>query len=80
MQSITALDFLLASAKNCKNDIIFGNLRTIIQEGKKETTTIHKILETNPSFDVKQRTTGKAQFFFSSFLLILPKFSFWEED
>ena len=80
MQSKTALDFLLASAKNCKNDTIFGNLRTIIQERKKETTTIHKILETNPSFYVKQRTTGKAQFFFTSFLLILPKFSFWEED
>ena len=29
-------------------------------------TTIHKILETNSSFDVKQRTTGKFNFFFSA--------------
>ena len=43
-------------------------------------TTIHKILETNSSFYVKQRTTGKVQFFFSSLLLILTKFSFCEED
>ena len=44
-------------------------------------TTIHKIFETNSSFHVKQCTTGKVQFlFFSSFLLVLTKFSFWEED
>ena len=44
-------------------------------------TTIHKILETNSSFCVKQGTTGKVQFlFFSSFLLILTKFSFWEKN
>ena len=43
-------------------------------------TTIHKIFETNSSFHVKQRTTGKVQFvFFSSFLLVLTKFLFWEE-
>ena len=43
--------------------------------------TIHKILETNSSFYVEQCITGKVQFlFFSSFLLILTKFSFWEED
>ena len=43
-------------------------------------TTIHKIFETNSSFHVKQRTTGKVQFlFFSSFLLVSTKFSFWEE-
>ena len=43
-------------------------------------TTIHKLFETNPSFHVKQRTTGKVQFlFFSSFLLMLTKFSIWEE-
>ena len=37
-----------------------------------EATTIHKILETNSSLYVKQRTTGKVQFlFFSSFLLIV---------
>ena len=46
-----------------------------------EATTIHKIFETNSSFHVKQRTTGKVQFlFFSRFLLVLTKFSFWEED
>ena len=43
-------------------------------------TTIYKIRETNSSFFVKQRTTGKVQFlFFSSFFLILTKFSFWEK-
>ena len=35
---------------------------------------IRKIFETNPSFTMKQRTTGKVQFrFLSSFLLILTK-------
>ena len=44
-------------------------------------TTIHKIFETNSSFHVKQGTTGKVQFLFlSSFLLVLTKFLFWEED
>ena len=45
------------------------------------TTAIYKILETNSSFYVKQRTTGKVQFlFFSSFMLILTKFSFSGEN
>ena len=44
-------------------------------------TTIQKILETNSSFYTTQRTTGKVEFlFFSSFKLILTKFSFWQED
>ena len=44
-------------------------------------TTIHRIFETNSSFHVKQRTTGKVQFlFFRSCFLVLAKFSFWEED
>ena len=44
-------------------------------------TTIYKIIETISSFHVKQRTTGKVQFlFFSSFLLVLTKLSFWGED
>ena len=44
-------------------------------------TTIHRIFKTNSSFHVKQGTTGKVQFlFFSSFLIVLTKFSFWEED
>ena len=47
----------------------------------KISTTILKILETNSSFYVKQRTTGKVQFcFFGSFFLVLTKCSFWEED
>ena len=42
---------------------------------------IHKIFETNYSFHVKQRATAKVQFlFFGRFLLVLTKFSFWEED
>ena len=44
-------------------------------------TTIRKIFETNSSFHMKQCTARKAQFlFFSSFLPVLTKFSFWEED
>ena len=44
-------------------------------------TTIHRTFEINASFHLKQRTTGKVQFlFFGSFLLVLTKFSFWEED
>ena len=39
-----------------------------------------KIFEINSSFHVKYRTTGKVQIlFFNSFLLVLTKFSFWEE-
>ena len=34
---MTALDFLLMSAKNCKKDKIFDNLRTINQEGAMKT-------------------------------------------
>ena len=46
-----------------------------------EETTIHKILKTNSSFYVKQRTTGKVQFlFFSNFLLKLTNFLCREED
>ena len=39
-----------------------------------------KILETNSSFYVKQRTKKSSISFFSRFLIILTKFSFWEED
>ena len=46
-----------------------------------QVTIIHKVLETNSSFHVKEGTTGKVQFlFFRKFLLLLTKFSFWEED
>ena len=39
----------------------------------------HKIFETNSTFDVKQRTTGKVSFlFFKSFPLVLSKLSFWQ--
>ena len=45
------------------------------------TTIIHKIFETNSSFHVKKRTTGKVPvLFFRKFLLILTKFLFREED
>ena len=55
-----------------QHDTAYGNFKSL-------PTTIHKLLETNSSFYVKQRTTGKVQFlFYSSFLLI--KFSFWVED
>ena len=44
-------------------------------------TTTGKIFEKNSSFHVKQHTTGKVQFLFSrSLLLVLAKFSFWEEE
>ena len=39
---------------------------------------IRKVFETNPSFTMKQRTTGKVQFrFLSSFLLTLTKLLLW---
>ena len=41
-------------------------------------TIIHKIFESNSSFHVEKRTTGKVEFLFSkSFLQVLTKFSFW---
>ena len=44
-------------------------------------TSKDKIFEKNSSFHVKQRTTGKLQFLFSRrLLLVLTKFSFWEEN
>ena len=44
-------------------------------------TITHKISETNSSFHVKKRTTGKVSFLFSkSFLLVLTKLAFWHED
>ena len=42
------------------------------------TTTSHKIFETNSSFHVKWRTTGKVLLLiFGTFLLVLTEFSFW---
>ena len=39
------------------------------------------VLQPFTKYHVKQRTTRKVQFlFFSSFLQILTKFTFWEED
>ena len=38
--AITALDFLLTSAKNCKKYTIFDSLRTITQEGDMKTRPI----------------------------------------
>ena len=44
-------------------------------------TIIHKIFETNSSFHVKQYTMRKVLFLFlMSFLLVLTKCSFWQED
>ena len=44
------------------------------------TTISHKIFETNSSFYVKNRTTGKVQFlFFRRLLLVLTKSSFHEK-
>ena len=44
-------------------------------------TSIHKIFETNSSFQLKECTTRKVSFlFFNSFLLILIKFSISVED
>ena len=46
-----------------------------------DATIIDKAFETNSSFHVRQRNTGKVQFlFFRSFLLVLAKVSVWEED
>ena len=42
--------------------------------------TIHKIFETNSSFYVKWRTKGKIKVMFSKrLLLVLTKFSSWQE-
>ena len=42
-------------------------------------TIMGKVVETNSSFDMNYRITGKVQFlFFSHFLLLLIKFSFLE--
>ena len=44
-------------------------------------TIIHNMFETNFSFHLKQRTTGKVQFLlFRRFLLLPTKFSFLEKD
>ena len=44
-------------------------------------TNTDKICEKNSSFHVKYRAMGKVQFLFSRrLLLVLTKFSIWEED
>ena len=44
-------------------------------------TISHKIFGTNSSFHVKERNAGKVQLlFFGTFLLVLPKFSFWQGE
>ena len=73
-RSVTKANKVLA--KNCTNQWLKNSKKM-----KVYTTTIHRIFETKSNFHVKQRTTGKVQFlFFSSFLLVLTKFLFWEED
>ena len=42
---------------------------------------MNKIFETNSSFYVQKPNMGKIQFpFFWNFLLVMTKFSIWEED
>ena len=54
------------------NDIIFQELYRELEA---------KSNETNCSFHVKKQNTEKFSFlFFSSFLLVSTKFSFWKED
>ena len=44
-------------------------------------TIIHKIFETNSSFHMKYCSTRKVKrLFFKSILLVLTKFSFWQEE
>ena len=44
-------------------------------------TITYETSETNSSFQVKQGMTRKAEFlFFTSFLLVLTKLSFWRVD
>ena len=44
-------------------------------------TSADKIFEKNSSFHVKEGTTGKVHFLFArSLLLVLTKFTVWEED
>ena len=69
------------SYKNCQANQILVGLGQVTSKKLFTETMIHKILETNSSFDVKDCTSGKVQFlFFSSFLLKLTKFSFWESE
>ena len=49
------------------------------EKGNVSSAVMDKIFETNSTFHVKKRTTGKVQFlFFDNFLLVLIKFLFWE--
>ena len=69
------------SYKHCQTNEFGRGLGRVKSKKLFAETTIDKILETNSSFYVKQRTTGKVQIrFFSRFLLTLTKFSFWQED
>ena len=66
--------------KNCQKNQIWGGLGRVRSTKLFTETTIHKILQTNSSFYVKQCSTGKVKFlFFSGYLLILTKFSFWRK-
>ena len=61
--------------------LLYFDLRTDNEVKPYSTTTMDKIFEISSSFRVKYRTTAKFLFlFFSSFLLVLTKFLFWEED
>ena len=67
----------LKSSQNLlKNKYLFSFQHAIIQPA-----IMDKIFETNSSFHLKQRTTGKAQFlFFRSFLLVSKNILFSEGD
>ena len=62
--------------KQLKLEECWGKLEVLFPE-----SILAKIYDTNFSVIVKQRTMGKVQFQFSkSFLLVLTKVLFWEED
>ena len=75
---------------NCAKSLEFSKLykkltfKDLGQARSKELfaeTTIDRIFEKKCNFHVKEHTTGKFQFpFLSSFLLVLVKCLFWEED
>ena len=63
------------------NSLKFAFVTDILNVNKSVSTILVKIYETNFIVSVKQHTTGKVKFqFLISFLLVLTKFSFWEED
>ena len=56
------------------------NLSYLYFRENERPTIIHKTFETNFSFHVKQGLWEKFKSFFKSFLLVLTKLLFWQED